>query len=400
MSAEKVINEYLNDSGGTVTLESLQVYVQEGVSLKPLAGVVNFLRQVKGIEAIDRLFSKNKQSVRMASNKAINSVEDELFGDDEEIGSSDHKNNSPVNVPAPTNEREAENYLKRIYLYFKKFIKGLSFPELKQVFRVAVSVVTKLLIGVGVVGSVILTSGLIIPIALIITIICIMNAAEQTKDIEDETERINLKAALKNVLNGFKKMITSLKIDPQTTKFAVISSVIVGTLWFIKSQQKNIQELLTKGIGWIADTTKLGFDYSDSFLDSLMKIPVRFVKGSAGTIRAFLDQFRGADKVVVQQVVEKKNREYAAARQDGKTHEEARKIANDATRKLIEKIRKGKERASRSNLGKQAGKAAVWAIIIIGIATILYLFAEMVDNYNMKKVKEREEDKEEFERTL
>jgi uncharacterized membrane protein len=396
MSAESVINEYLSDeAGGTLTLESLQVYVQEGVSIKPLAGVVRFLRQVKSISSIDKVFSKNKNSIRSAAVKAVNAVDDDIFSDSEEEGSGGNNNDTPVSKPAPENDREAEGYLKSLYLYFKKVIKGLGFPEMKQVYRTAKAVVTKLLIGVGLVGMAVIAP-LSIPIALIIVVMCITNAVEQTKDIEDETERINLKQAFNNVMQGFKKMFLSLKINKGEGKFAIISTLIVGVLMWVKSQITDVQNVFTSAFSWIRQGGVGAWNVAKSKISAATDLQtVAKLVTSAATREEVVE-------AMIKKGIDPK-----------KLDELERRVKNlwdlppEQRSKQIKGIIRGHYKKGLETAGgmeKEAAskttKAIYWGIVIVGIATILYLFANMVDSFNLKRVKEREDDSEEFERTI
>jgi uncharacterized membrane protein len=396
MSAESVINEYLSEEGGTLTLESLQVYVQEGVSIKPLAGLVQFLRQVKSMASIDKVFSTKKNVIRMAAVKAVKAVDDDIFSESEDDDSSSSDNDSPVDEPAPENEREAEGYLKRMYLYFKKVIKGLGFPEMKQVFRAALAVVTKLLMGVGLIGMAVIMP-LSIPIALIIVVMCITNAVEQTKDIEDETERINLKQAFNNVMQGFKRMFLSLKINKGEGKFAIISSIIVGVLFWIKSKMHNVQYVFTSIFSHLrAGVVKPGWNLAKQNLaaatDAKLIIGMIMSADTREEVVKAMHQ-KGIPPERLAAIESQVQNLWDMSPEQRKPH--VKKLIRGAVVSGAQKARPlEKEAASKTS------KALYWGIVIVGVATILYLFANIVDSYNLKKVKEREDDREEFERTV
>ena len=400
MSAENIINDYLSDdSTATLTLESLQVYVQEGVSIGPLVGLIDFLRQIKSMTSIDNLFSIKKNTIRMAAVKAARAVDDDIFSDD---GGS-NKNDSPVDEPAPTTEAQAEGYLKRMFLYFKKIIKGLSFPEMKTIYTTAKSVIIKLLAGVGIVGMGVVIP-LTIPLSLMIVVICIMNAVEQTEDIEDESSRINLKQAFNTVMSSFKKMFTTLKVGKGEGKFAVISSIIVGIMGWMKWKFINTD----KARNVIASKMTIAKKIISTFgggpmklLDNLEQIENAVVKGvvssAKGAIKTVMDMLPGISQASILALLEKKRHAYDKAIASGKTPAEAREISRKVVSGIIKQVRDAKTTAGQSGA---TSKVIYWGVTVIAIATILYLFANLVDSFNLRRVKEREDDSEEFERTV
>jgi hypothetical protein len=396
MSAESVINAYLDESEPTLTLEALQVYVQEGVSIKPLGAVMKFMKQIKNMTSIDRFFSGNKRMVRSAAHQAVRAVDDDIFGAESKQEKTQQKRNEPTGSPAPKNDKQAESYLKRLYLYFKTIVKGLSFPEMKQVFRVAVVMITKMLIGVGLVGSAILTNGLAIPIALIIVILCILNAAEQTKDIQDETERINLTSAYRNVMAGFKKFFFSFHFDKEEGKFAIISTVILAVLVWVKTHIKFFEKAFTALYHYVGQSGAKVWSTAKGILGKASLYKIMDLANNSENYKEFEAAMLAAG--FSEENFDKVENMF----KDGwESMPKDKKLAY-----LKDKLRGGIESGSAAagkktkEFGEKSAKYMYWGLIVVGVATILYLFAEMVDRYNLKKVKEREDDREEFERTV
>lgn len=392
MSAEKTINNYLDDKSNNLTLESLQTYVQEGIDFKPLHGLISFLNNVSSIAAIQNLFSSNKKLVHMALNKAMKAADDDLFGEDEEVDEQSHKENNPTNQPAPTDEKEAESYLKRLYLYFKDYIKGLNFSDIKTIFKTAVAIMTKMLIAVGIVATIMVT-WYVIPIAIIVVVICMLNAVDQTKDIGDETQRIDIKSAFKNVMEGFKRMVTSLKIEKGQAKFGILSTLIAGTLLWIKSNMSNIASFINKYITKSSNMASKAPDKIRLFIDVLSGVHWDKAKDLRTVLHNALNTVTGLNQDKKDILAGLYAAVYEDAIANGKSPKQAKVLA---AKKVTERYAK---LTNTSNVADKTTKVLVIAVSIVGIATIIYLFSEMVDNFNLKKIKEREDEREEFERS-
>lgn len=392
MSAENVINSYLTDSESVVTLESLQQYVQEGISIKPLETLVSMLKQLTNFASINKLFSDNKSIVRSALNKSVKAVDDDLFSENVDIDKTEHTHNNPVNTPAPINEKQADGYLKKLYLYFKGFIKGLKFPDIKDVYKGAYTIITKLLIGTGMVLTSMVTAYIAIPAAIMVVVMCMLNAVEQTKDITDENSRIDIKSAFSNVMSGFKRMITSLTLEKGQGKFAIISVIISGTLLWIKHNMGEISSKLSTFLAKASVQLAKGPDIAREIVKMLEGVEIQAIKDIKSVLNNMLDKigvFSEQQKNAIAYAF-KHFKEQALAQ--GKTEAEADTIAAQA---VTDKIQ---EYLNLDKIASKTTKVIYIGLVVAGVATILYLFAEMVDNFNLKKIKNAEDDREEFEK--
>lgn len=352
MSAELAINNYICDDNKSLTLESLKVYVSEGVDINPLRVVTSFVDKLRDIKGLFSLFSNNKDLVRSSSVKALRSIDSTIFG-------SSDVNNSPVSKPAPKTKKDAENFLKRYYNYISNKVRGkISFQQVKAIFNNAFNIIVKLLAGAGIVALSIVQP-LAIPFALIIVLICMWNAVEQSENIDDPNRKIDLKRSFNNIMSGFKKMFLSVKSQKHEGKFAFISALLVGFLWFIKKSTnftKFIQVIFANAGKEIARAGALITNVTKKMVDKLPESEVA---------KAVSDEYFSGKKV---------------------------DIKFPSKEKIIN---------AGGEAGTTFGKIMVVAVLpIIAIASILYLFAEVVDHFNLKKIKELDDEQEEFAKVL
>ena len=380
MSSEKKITSYLQE--GSVVLEFTK--------LRPLKKAIDSTSNIKNWADIKKVFSNHKKVVINATQLALASADDDLFGDT----SKPSRTNSPVKRDGPKTTREAKSFLKKLTGYLDKKLPGLKAGDVDQVFDASLVVVVKALGTVGFGVSLgLLNAPIVIPIALILTITCIINAVEQTKDMRDKSKVIDVKSASKNVISGFKRWFTTLKLEKEQGRFAIGTAIITAFLIFIRTKVFKTKVIgafsvlgkgLARGIWGIKD----------------------FVANAGGEI-PWLTGIKGS--------YEKTKK--AIWSPDGSTI--IKDTAKDLNTGLIKKfgdvagkkikqhdLAPPKSLSSALSKGKfhgtKIGELTIKvAIPIICGAIIMYLFAEMVDNYNLSKVKQSDVDgREEFEKTL
>ena len=375
MSAENIIDSYLK-SDYPVTFESLQIYVEEAVSVKPLLAIVRFISLLKDKASMLQLFSSNKDMIKSISNKTFNIVDDSIFGE------KPAPKEKITDIPVPKTEEAAESFLVKFHKYMSSKFKGLKLEDLKSLFKMAYGVVMKILIaaipiGIGIVAA---PAFIILSVisALIIVVLSVMNAVQQTKDIQDPTVQVDVKGAFKNVMSGFKKMFTSLKVGKKEGSFAIISTLLLTFMYFIKKYTWTIiKEFETWG-------TLIFRALQSKMNEPLLKIRKIFNEDPVAIELANV----GKEKLLKHL-------------KNTMTSKEAEKLATELVDKYANVNTLKRAGETGKSWGAAAGKAFTLVVIpIICVATIFYLFSELVDFFNLEKLRMQDSPEEDFEKIV
>jgi hypothetical protein len=382
MSAENTIKNYLIDGKVDMldnsTLDLLEsTLLTEDYPIKIMSVIANVLGSVQDLSGL-KMISAKKDMIIAGTKKSVGVVNSMIFDDDPQS-----EKDNPINQSPPKTKKEVDGYLRKIHKWLSSKIK-IEYEILKNLFNKSYAFIIKALVGVGLVApiavtiwggtggtkgigmaSALLISGVVILIALLAVYLCIINAIEMSQGDED---KINFDQALTNIINGFKSLFTSLKIGKGEAKFASISAmltVFLGLIYKVIPIEKYIKNILQ----W----SKEGFVF---FYDLAKKVGPIVIE----PIKDFL-----------------KNRGVTASK------EEVKKAATDIVNTVSEKSPKFKQLSSSlANMDKWVEKMT-WFVKVIVVPficfmVIIYLFAELVDRFNLEKIRKGEqgETEEEF----
>ena len=221
--------------------------------------------------------------------------------------------------------------------------------------------------------------------------LCIINAIE----ISGDDDKLNFDGALTNIINGFKKLFTSLKLRKGETKFAMVSAMLTGLLALF---------------------------YTVVPVQRLMENVVKFTKFAAKglwnaaktgpVIRNWARAYAKNRGVITK---EKEAELLAKGILGGEEATQAISQAGSELKSGYEKT-KGFMNTNAPTIGKKMNdvestmlvSTEEWAkrltkfikvvvVPLIIFMTIIYLFAELVDQFNLEKIRKGEESESEEE---
>jgi len=366
MSAEQVIQSYL--SGRNPSCELLESYLlSESISIDAFSLLVKSITSVRNLLQLENVFSRNKNTVQLTIRKTAAMIDSDIF--DDPIS----KKINPVNDPVPKTQKQGESWLKKFFVYISTKMKGLQWPSIKHIYQKSYALAVKSLIAAGIVGAAatlgVIAFPLAVILAIIITIMSVMDAVRNTAHL-DENERIDLDSSWNNVAAGFKKMITTLKLQKGESKLAIIGALLVGFMAWVK-YMSNIDVMLGDAAQWAATKGK-------ELVGAIREPLTDFVFGDEkGLKRAqgLKDTVAGVGRVAV---------------------------GDDAADNISDKVRNVVTvQGMRSAAERLGWHLKVWIIPLICVLSIVYLFSNLVDEFNIRKIREAErEEKEEYEEAL
>jgi len=370
MGSETTIQDYLIEGkidlieNPTLTLLE-STLLKEGYSIDPIKLIVKFLSGIKDLVGLKFLVAK-KDQIQHGLVKSSIALMDPIFEED-----TDKVETNPVLVPAPKSKKDVDGYLKKIHTWLSSKIQ-MDFPKLRQLFAKSYAFIVKALVGLGIVGTIasasyggymagdksiigaVLGGGIIVLLALMIVYLSIINAVEKS----EETDNINFDSAFTNIVNGFKRLFTSLKIEKGEAKFGIIS-VLLSSLsaWFV-SNAVDVEKKLKQ----VVDFTKVVGGHAWNFIKSK---PIWGEFKQAILSRISKDTKVGTGEEAVQGLQQ-------GVKDIGVDPEVLKKTFDELVHKTSWFI-----------------KFVVVPFILF--MTILYLFSEFVDHFNLDKIMKGEE---------
>jgi len=374
MSAENTIKNYLIDGKVDMldnsTLDLLEsTLLTEDYPIKTMTVIANVLGSVQDLSGL-KMISAKKDMIITGIKNSVKVVDSIIFDDD-----SQSEKDNPINQSPPKTKKEVDGYLRKIHKWLSSKIE-IEFQVLKNLFNKSYAFIIKALVGVGLVAPIAVTlwagtgekgismasalsiSGVAILISLLVVYLCIINAIEMSQGDED---KLNFDQALTNIINGFKNLFTSLKIGKGEAKFASISAmltVFLGLIYKIVPVDKYIRNILQ----W----SKEGYNF---FYDLVKKAgpPVK------NQIKDFL-----------------KNRGITVSKT------KIKKVGKGIVDTVSAKSPTFKQLSSSLTDMEKWVEKMTWFVKVIVVPficfmVIIYLFAELVDRFNLEKIRKGEE---------
>jgi len=405
MSAENMIKSYLIDGQvnmlDNTTLDLLEsTLLTEDYTIEPMKIISRALSSINDIVGL-KMLSAKKDMVVGGIRKTVSNINRAIF-DDTETGQQ-----NPTTQAPPKTKKEIDGYLRKIYKWLATKIE-IDFATLKYLFNKSYAFIVKALVGVGLVAPIAVTmwagaagaisvpsalaiSGVAIFLALMVVYLCIINAIE----ISGDDDKLNFDGALTNIINGFKKLFTSLKLRKGETKFAMVSAMLTGLLALF---------------------------YTVVPVQRLMENVVKFTKFAAKglwnaaktgpVIRNWARAYAKNRGVITK---EKEAELLAKGILGGEEATQAISQAGSELKSGYEKT-KGFMNTNAPTIGKKMNdvestmlvSTEEWAkrltkfikvvvVPLIIFMTIIYLFAELVDQFNLEKIRKGEESESEEE---
>jgi hypothetical protein len=147
-------------------------------------------------------------------------------------------------------------------------------------------------------------------------------------------------------MSSFKKMFTTLKIGKGEGKFAILSSIIVGIMWWMKHNFINTDKAQKLFATVIATAKSYGSSVMNTptdLLDALEKVKLGVVAGAAGSLKAGIETVKGLvpgiARASIETLIRRKQHIYDKAIKSGKSHKEATILARAAAREWIDKAK-------------------------------------------------------------
>lgn len=421
----------------------LENFVLQESGFHVFDAIGNAIKSFKPESPETKFFSSNVPTVHLTSVKTIDALN--------RTSSTDSGNPIRQNE-VPKDKESGERFLKKFHSFVTS--KGLDVPyeevhESHSRFRAAMIKLMEIagLLGVaGAVSNPVLTKptfsngllvggedvnfagkfngkillGVISLSAVILTLIVILDAVKKSEQTGDKSKKISLKESFNNVFTGFKKMVTSLKIQKKETSFAfmiVILSAVANLVRKIPSGNydksvaisvttktgsvesvfRGIGEVIGKGLAHlgnfyskIADAVKGKADDSVRYrvISAVVSNNDKDEESKATTlIRKHLPWDSATEGLREKEKTDAIEAAKKAAEKSGE------KIASDSphvkfSHAIPQKIDPIVIKKEGEVLGSLLLKYAKGVTVIACIVSILYYFTEMVDQFNKSKLKD------------
>jgi len=382
MSAEKFIDGYLK---GDILLEN--VFLEEGstepkVNLGPLRAAVKAVGSIRNSNNVKQISGKTR-AIKAATTKTIQDIDSLAY-------------NGKKKTPLPTpnkpidNEKSGDTYLRTYFNYTKNRVSGVEWRDLARSYINSKTVVRNVLVSAGILsaGSLVgagigsyredrvsgaVAGGAIVSIlALIIVVLSVVNGVQKSSDISDDGNPvINYQQAWRNVIEGFKNIFSGRKTDPQAGALIKVTSIIVPLSMFFaftfelvwKQLFSGAGDMIGKGLFYVGNiVTRVGGRLWDYFRKRELVIALF---GEPGSV---------ADRAVSQQTKDKISGWWGKVGQgDLSSVENSQKLASDISEKF--------------------GRMIAYIVFpVISLAIVLFLFSELLDRFQIKKLEKMQEE--------